>query len=246
MQAGVPLFKAKTTGYPTSANQASSFHLHWQLPSGTGPVVAAAVQLMVEAAPPVPDLYFWALQASFTGGGSRRHGGAHLGLQWNRRHPGNLAANWGGYAPSGSILEGTASPLPSTPRDPNTRDFDWAPGRAHTLRIAPDPGDEGGWVGTIDGVRIRTLLAGGERLDGLMVWSEVFARCDAPPVAVRWSGFRAETADGQVVAPTALSVNYQRRDAGGCDNTTVVAADDGIWQVTNSERLVPQGARLAL
>jgi hypothetical protein len=241
----VALFKTRTTGYPTSANRASSFHLHWALPSGTGPIVAAGVQLLVEEAPPVPDLYFWAMQASFVGSGGRPHGGAHLGLQWNRRHPGNLAANWGGYAPSGKILDGSPSPLPSTPKDPNTRDFPWEPGRLHTLRVARDPYDEG-WVGTIDGVRIRTLQTGGDHLDGLMVWSEVFARCDAPTVRVRWSGFRAETADGQVVAPTALSVNYQRREAGGCDNTTVVAADDGIWQLTNSERLIPQGARLAL
>lgn len=245
MHAGVALFKARTSGYPTSANRASSFHLHWALPRGTGPVVAAGVQLLVEEEPPVQDLYFWALQASFTGPGGRSFGGAHLGLQWNRRHPGCCAANWGGYSPSGKILDGSASPLPSTPRDPNTRDFDWEPARVHRLRIAQDPSGDG-WVGTIDGVRIRTLHTGGDRLDGLMVWSEVFARCDAPPVRVRWSGFRAETADGQVVAPTALSVNYQRRDVGGCDNTTVVVADDGVWQITNSERLIPQGARLAV
>ena len=59
---------------------------------------------------------------------------------------------------------------------------------------------EGGWAGTVGGVRVRTLAAGGDRLDALMVWSEVFARCDAPPVAVRWSGFRATTAQGRVVA----------------------------------------------
>jgi hypothetical protein len=241
-----PGARARVAGYPTSSNKASSLHLQWELPGGTGPVVAASVELTVEAEPPVPELYFWALQASFVDGSGRRHGGGHLGLQWYEPHPGSRAANWGGYGPGGRVLDGSASPLPSATGNPNTRDLWWEPGQPHTLTIerADEPG--GGWAGTIDGVRVRTLGAGGDRLDALMVWSEVFARCDAPPVAVRWSGFRATTADGQVVAPAAVRVNYQSRADGGCDNTTALPDGDAVRQVTAAERRVPQGARLPL
>jgi hypothetical protein len=248
VQSLAPGARARVSGYPTSSNRASSLHLAWELPAGTGPVVAASVELTVETEPPVPELYFWALQASFVDGAGRRHGGGHLGLQWHQPHPGSRAANWGGYAPSGRVLDGSASPLPSATGNPNTRDLWWQPGRSHTLTIEPaDAGEPGaGWAGAVDGVRVRTLHAGGDRLDALMVWSEVFARCDAPPLAVRWSGFRATTADGYVVAPVAVRVNYQRRSDGGCDNTTALADGDGIRQVTATERVVPQGARLPL
>jgi hypothetical protein len=235
---------ARVAGYPTSANRASSLHLFWELPAGTGAVVGASVALVVEAAPSVPDLYFWALQASFVDGAGRRHGGGHLGLQWHRPHPGSRAVNWGGYGPDGRTLDGSESPLPSATRNPNTRDLWWEPGRPYTLTI--EPAAEGGWAGTVDGVRVRRLDAGGDRLDGLMVWSEVFARCDAPPVAARWSRFRATTAQGEVVAPVALHVNYQGRADGGCDNSTVVAHGDAVSQITGTERAVPQGARLPL
>jgi hypothetical protein len=219
-------------------------HLRWELPQGVEPIVAAGVQLCVEAPPGVDELYFWALQASFRDFRGHAYGGAHLGLQWHPQHPGSRAANWGGYAPSGRVLDGSASALPSAPGNANTRDLWWEPGRTVALRIARAVG--GGWVGSVDGVTIRSLHAGGDVLDGLMVWSEVFARCDDPPVAVRWSGFWAETHLGQVVAPEAVVVNYQRRHDGGCDNTTALADDDGIRQITGVERQVPNGARLAL
>jgi hypothetical protein len=254
---------ARVTGYPTSSNRASSLHLRWELPKGTGPVVAASVVLDVEQEPPVDDLYFWALQASFVDRAGRRHGGGHLGLQWHRPHPGSRAVNWGGYGASGRELDGSGSALPSATGNPNTRDLWWEPGESRTLTIeradqadqadraeradGPD-GERGGWAGSVDGVRVRTLGAGGDRLDALMVWSEVFARCDAPPVAVRWSSFRATTADGEVVAPVAVHVNYQSHADGGCANTTsVLGAEPGtVRQVTGTDREVPQGARLVL
>ena len=235
---------SRVAGYPASPNRASSLHLHWELPAGSGDVVAASATLTVEAAPAVPELYFWALQASFVDGTGRRRGGAHLGLQWYPQHPGSRAVNWGGYGPDGGILDGSASPLPSATGNPNTRDLWWEPGQPYTLSI--ERAAEGGWAGTVGGVRVRTLAAGGDRLEALMVWSEVFARCDAPPVAVRWSGFRATTAQGRIVAPVAVHVNYQRRADGGCDNSTALAAGDAVRQITGTERLVPQGARLAL
>lgn len=244
--AGRPGAGERVSGYPTSSNRASSLHLAWELPPRAGPVVAAAVHLVVEAVPPVDELYFWALQASFQDRAGRRHGGAHLGLQWYAPHPGSRAVNWGGYAPGGGILPGTASALPSATDNPNTRDLWWEPGVAHTLAIAPAPGGGGGWAGSVDGTQVRTLAAGGDRLDGLMVWSEVFARCDDPSVAVRWSGFRATLASGEVVSPLALRVNYQRGSDGGCDNTTAVLDGDGVRQLTNAERQVPTGTRLPL
>lgn len=234
----------RVAGYPASSNRASSLHLRWELPAGAGPVVAASVALVVEAAPAVPDLYFWALQASFVDGAGGRRGGGHVGLQWHRAHPASRAVNWGGYGPDGRVLDGSPSPLPSATGNPNTRDLWWEPGRPYTLTI--ERAERDGWAGTVGGVRVRTLEAGGDRLDGLMVWSEVFARCDAPPVAVRWSGFRATTTDGRVVAPDAVHVNYQRHADGGCDNSTALANGDAVRQITGTERVVPQGARLPL
>ena len=86
--------RGRVTGRPTSANGASSMHLHWELPSGR--FVALSVDIEVEDTPRVTDLYFWAVQANFGDQGGET-GGAHLGLQWNRRHPDNTAVNWGGY-----------------------------------------------------------------------------------------------------------------------------------------------------
>ena len=234
----------RTTGYPTSSNRASSMHLFWELPPGGAPIVAASARLLVEATPPVDELYFWALQGSFTDGGGHKHGGAHLGLQWHASHPGSRAANWGGYAPGGGILPGSESALPSATGNANTRDLWWEAGEPHTLTIERSAG--GGWAGSVDGARLRTLAAGGDRLDGLMVWSEVFARCDAPPVAVRWSGLTATDADGVVRSPVAVRVNYQRRADGGCDNTTAEPDGDGVRQLTATPRRVAQGARLPL
>jgi len=63
---------------------------------------------------------------------------------------------------------------------------------------------------------------------------------------VRWSGFRATTMQGRVVEPVAVHVNYQRRADGGCDNSTALADRGAVRQITGTERLVPQGARLPL
>lgn len=236
--------KPRVAGYPTSPNHASSMHVRWELPAGTGSLMAASVALVVESTPAVADLYFWALQASFVDSAGRRHGGGHLGLQWHSLHPGSRAVNWGGYGPDGGALAGSDSPLPSATGNRNTRDLWWEPGRPYTLAI--QRAAESGWVGTVDGVAVRRLAAGGDRLDTLMVWSEVFARCDAPAVAVRWSQFRATTHGGRVVAPVALHVNYQRRADGGCDNTTALLDGHGVRQITGTRRRVPQGTRLAL
>lgn len=93
---------------------------------------------------------------------------------------------------------------------------------------------------------IRHLEAGGDRLVAPVVWSEVFARCEAPSVSVRWSALEGRTAAGGRVTPRGLSVSYQARAAGGCDNTTVRLDEQGggAVQTTNTERVVAGGQLL--
>ncbi|HET7489501.1 MAG TPA: hypothetical protein VFJ85_16360 [Acidimicrobiales bacterium] len=236
------------SGRPTSANGASSFHLTWLLEQVALVEVSAVLEVVVP--PAVGSLYFWALQVSFLDGATSR-GGAHTGLQWNARHPGGTAVNWGGYEPGGGLLRGTESSLPSAPHDPNTRDYPWRPHSPYRLRVSPSPGlPPGHWqaevtdLGSGEATVVRHLAAGGDRLGSPVVWSEVFARCDDPSVTVRWSGLQARTADGTVVTARGLSVNYQARSAGGCDNTTAALDGDGVLQTTNAERTVAQGAVL--
>jgi hypothetical protein len=213
----------------------------------SAPLIGVQATFEVVTPPQVDHLYFWALQASF-GDGRRSHGGAHLGLQWNNRHPGNTAANWGGYHHSGRELDGSPSLLPSTPNDPNTRDFAWRPGSRYRFRITRV---EDGWRGEIadlDGGRsvvVRDLYAPGNQLIAPMVWSEVFAACDDPQVIVRWSGFGALTLDREVLRAPAVRVNYQAYEAGGCSNTASMLDGAGLVQVTNAERTVPQGSVLS-
>jgi hypothetical protein len=238
--------QARTRGFPPSGNGASSFHLGWQLPPGAGHLLEAAVILEVTHPPVVDDLYFWALQVDFPGAG-----GAHLGLQWNRAFPGFGAVNWGGYAPNGTLLSGTASPLPSTPGDPNTRDYRWRPERAYRLRVRRIGEDL--WRGDVTDLAtdetavVRDLRAPSRFLARPMVWSEVFARCDDATVRVRWSDFAVVTERGDRISPNALAVNYQPHADGGCANTTsVLDIGGGVLQVTNSERSTRQGTVLPL
>lgn len=241
--------RPRVRGRPTSANGASSFHLTWLLAPGDELVEVAAV-LEVVVPPAVDRIYFWALQAGFAGAGAGG-GGAHVGLQWNPRHPGGTAVNWGGYAPDGSVLDGTGSDLASTPHDPNTRDYPWRPGRPYRLRVSPSPGRPGHWQGEVTDVVegrttvIRHLAGGGDRVVGPVVWSEVFARCDDPSVSVRWSGLEGATASGARVTPRGLSVGFQARAAGGCDNTDVRLDGAGVVQTTNVTRTVATGAVIA-
>src|SRR5947209_2169378 len=83
--------RMRTTGRPTSSNRASSFHLHWKMPTAEK-FTEVSVTIEVLVPPAVPELYFWALQAGFSGGGA-----AHTGLQWFPEGSGRPAVNWGGY-----------------------------------------------------------------------------------------------------------------------------------------------------
>jgi hypothetical protein len=236
--------RGRTSGYPSSSNRASSFHLRWDgLPPDVA-LVEVSADLEVIEAPRVAELYFWALQASFAG--QAGSAAAHLGLQWYPPHPGSTAVNWGGYGPGGGILDGTASPLPSATGNPNTRDLAWEPGRRYRLAIGPGA-RPGWWRGSVDGVVVRELHGGGDRLAAPIVWSEVFARCDAPPVTVRWSDLAARTATGTIVEPATVAVSYQHARDGGCDNTSVLADGPGAFiQRTATPRQVPPGAMLRL
>lgn len=244
---------ARTTGIPPSANGASSFHLGWVL---TGGFDAAAVTLEVLEPPTVPRLYFWALQVDVDGVVGRA-GGAHLGLQWHPQYPGSTAVNWGGYHAAGGELQGSGSALPSTLGNPNTRDLSWAPQRPYRLRVervadpgaADLPGGWSAWRGSVEDllgggpVVVRDLYLPGDTIVGITMWSEVFARCDDPPVAVRWSDPVATVGTTEVV-PAAWSVNYQSHQQGGCANTDSSVDGTGALQRTAVPRRTRQGTHL--
>ncbi len=238
-----------TRGRPRSGNGASSFHLVWVVPEG--PWVEAEAALEVVEPPSTPDLVFWALQASFVDPpslGGRRHGGGHLGLQWYAAHPGSTAVNWGGYGPDGRELSGSPSSLPSATGNRNTRDFAWRAGRRYRLGIAAAP--TGGWRGTViddagEGTIVRDLHAGGTRLDGLVVWSEVFADCDVPAGVVRWTGLRVRDDRGAWVDVARVRVEYQAVADGGCVTTDARVVGDAFEQRTDVVRGTPPGTVLA-
>ncbi len=234
----------RTSGRPPSGNGASSFHVWWEIEE---PLREASAVLEVIEPPTVNRLYFFALQASFWG--DKHEGGAHTGLQWNPRFPDLRAVNWGGYNRNGSILDGTTSPLPSSPNDPNTRDFAWQPNCRYRLSIGPST-EPGSWPARIQGldtgedILIRELSCAGDHLRSPVVWSEVFADCDHPPVAIRWSELRATAISGTLIRVSRGRVSYQSHSAGGCANTTVLADRDGFVQRSSSERTTRQDTEI--
>lgn len=239
--------RERTSGLPPSANGASSLHVWWECP---GPLREVAVTLEVLVPPSVPWLHFWALQVAVVDGG-RRTGGGHLGLQAARWHPGGTAVNWGGYAEGGGELDGTPPSLPSAPGNANTRDFAWLPRRPYRLRVAPG-GKAGCWRGEVTDLAsgevtvVRELWCPGSALADPVVWSEVFAPCDAPGTAVRWSDPVAVTTAGAVVLPPAVRATYQSVADGGCSNSATFLDGGAVVQATSTERRVPHGTRLPL
>jgi hypothetical protein len=223
-------------GSPQSPNGASSFHLIWDVPTNA-PVVEVSARLTVLGEPAVKRLYFWALQVTFDDGG-----GAHVGLQWLPSGGGGgrvvRSANWGGYEADGRELAGSPGG--------NTQPFEWEVGLPYTLRVRRvETGWEGSVVGgTGGGAWSRVVVAGGDSLRGPMVWSEVFARCDDPPVRVRWDQLRVVTLDGSEMKPTAVRVSYQSAADGGCPNTDVEVDGDGLVQACGVPRTVEAGASL--
>jgi hypothetical protein len=225
-------------------------HLGWDI---HGPLAGVSVDLTVFDPPTVSELYFWALQADFVDEAGTPAGGAHLGLQWHPSYPGSTAVNWGGYHDSGGELEGTDSDLRSAAGNPNTSDYPWRPRRPYRLTIGParrTGSSTWAWPGTVldvtDGSEtlVRELFVPAGLIGGVVVWSEVFARCDDPTVTVRWSDPTAIRLDGTPATPARASVNYQSHEDGGCANTNSWAAAGGLWQATDTERLTPQGTLL--
>ena len=153
--------------------------------------------------------------------------------------------NWGGYDRSGFVLSGTPSPVPSTPHDPNTRDFAWVSGARYRLTIGPQPPDVRDWphwpariegLDTGEDLVVRELICDGDHLRAPVVWSELFTRCDDPSIEVRWSEPRAVTLEGAVLQVDRGRVTYQAHRAGGCTNTTVETDEIGIVQRSGCER----------
>jgi hypothetical protein len=205
-------------------------HLWWEptQPATTTDHVEATLEIIEP--PTVDRLYFWALQATFVDRHGRALAGAHLGLQWYGAHPGSTAVNWGGYRQGGGELDGTMSPLPSATGNPNTRDFRWRPHTPYRLRIDVDGTGSITDTTSADTTIVRRLHIGGDAvgLASPVVWSEVFAACDDPSAAVRWSDLDP--------APRATRLTYQSFEDGGCTNT-----DNGFVQRTNTRRITPAG-----
>lgn len=244
---GPGLAPSRVSGPPTSSNGASSFHLTWEVPPL--PLAEVAVTFEVLEPPTVAELYFWALQVSFHDGPSRV-GGAHFGLQYHPSYPANGAVNWGGYRDGGGELAGSGSALPSALDNPNTKTYAWAPGRRYRHRVHRSP--ERGWRGSItdletgDETVVRDLWVDAYSLASPMVWSEVFADCDHPSTAVRWTELDAIALDGTAITATSVRLNYQTNADGGCANTNTSTDVVGFVQRTTTERTNPTGSRLTL
>lgn len=250
----MPPVARRTTGHPPSGNGASSFHLYWPAPpAGRGPATSVCATLEVLTPPSTPDLFFWALQASFqpADGGAAPAAGAHLGLQHNPACAGARAANWGGYDVDGTILRGTPLASPAPLACGNTGGFEWEAGRRYRLEIGPRAAD--GWPGAVTDVEsgarteLRRLDAGGEALGAVVMWSEVFAECGAPRVEARWSGMKWGFADGSEAVVEKVVVGYQKFEDGGCCNTESCLDEVGVVQRTAvKERTVQSGYTLLL
>lgn len=248
-----PGVRERVSGSPASASGASSFHLWWDVPYGER-LTAASVTLQVTRRPDLDRLVFFALQVAFVKPGS---GGAHLGLQHHPAFPGQSAVNWGGYDPDGDHLTGSASPLPSTRDDPNTRDFPWYADRPYQLAIErlEDDGAEAEisrWRGTVtdlvsgEQAVVRELHTPGRYLRAPVVWIESFAPCDAPRFEAQWSNATVVTDGGDVRSVRRMRVDYQPHAAGGCTNTNSLVEGVSFVQRTAQLRTTKPGTTLSI
>ena len=223
----------------------SGFHLWWHGVPSDEPVISCSVVLEVLVPPAVPTLYFWALQASFLDGSGRSYGAAHTGLQWNPRHPGGRAVNWGGYAQAadvGSVLDGSDSPLDGIPGDRNTRNFAWLASVPYRFTIHPGVAGRvelpDGDPGPCRQIGHRGRPAG-DRLGGFVMWSELFCRGRDPSSAVRWSQPQALTASGRTIVPRSLHATFP--DGREWRDLDVLVDGVGVQQVTTTGRTLRGG-----
>jgi hypothetical protein len=245
----VKWFQRRPRPAPQWHGRATSAHLWFDgVPSGVWRSVSATLEVLTP--PSSQHLYFWALQASFADGAGRHFGAAHTGLQWNPRHPDTRAVNWGGYAAAAnvhSVLDGTRSSLPGIPGDENTRNYPWQPGVGYRFTI--DRGEQG-WRSTVverstgTATVIRELYADGDRLDGFVVWMEIFAPCDAPPTVVRWSDLEvADPATGRRAPIRSVRTSFPD-SPGDCTNNDSRLDQYGWLQLTNDQRTSRTGVSL--
>ena len=234
-------FRSRVRRVAPASNGPTSAHL-WFDDVPPGPWRSASATLEIVTEPAAAHLYFWALQASFSDDSGTSFGAAHTGMQWNPRHPGGRAVNWGGYgraADVSSVLDGTHSSLPGIPGDENTRNFPWRAGVGYRFTI--DRGEHG-WRSTVTDTStgeptvIRELFAAGDRLTGFVVWMEIFAPCAAPPTVARWSDL--EVADERRSSTHRVhAVRTSFPDAaGGCTNNDSRVDGGGWLQLTNDRR----------
>jgi hypothetical protein len=244
-------FKSRARPVGDRHSGPTSAHLWFDdIPPGPWRTVSATLEVITE--PTAASLYFWALQASFTDGRGTSFGAAHTGLQWNPRHPGGRAVNWGGYRAASnvnSVLDGTRSQLPGIPGDENTRNFAWRSLTGYRFTISK--GDRG-WRSTVEDVGtgqrtlIRELFAEGDRLNGFVVWMEIFAPCDAPPTMVRWSDLElSDETRGARHHVDSVRTNFADV-AGSCRNNDSRLTDAGWLQVTNDRRTTRSAQTLTL
>jgi hypothetical protein len=117
---------------------------------------------------------------------------------------------------------------------------------------APGYDGRGGWVGDVtdlaSGVRtvVRELHASGTALESPMVWSEVFADCDAPGTAVRWRDLMLVSSSGERLLVGTVTVNYQSVTDGGCMTTNASADSSGFVQTTGTTRSTPAARRMSV
>jgi hypothetical protein len=236
----------RTVGPPTSSNGASSFHLFWTIPPV--PLSEVRATITITEAPRTPHLYFWALQASFADSSDRGLGAGHLGLQHHPDYDRGGALNWGGYHDGGGELSGSTSLLGSAVGNPNTSNFVWVPGRAYRYRIHRSP--ERGWRGSItdlgsgEETMARDLWIEADHLSHPMVWSEVFAPCDAPAVEVVWTDLHGLDRENRRIDPVDFVTNYQRVADGGCSNTSIHVDGTALIQRTSTARTTPSQTRI--
>jgi hypothetical protein len=93
---------------------------------------------------------------------------------------------------------------------------------------------------------VRELFVAGSTIEAPMVWSEVFADCDAPTTIVRWSDLELTSADGSRSSVRTVRTNYQTVVDGGCSHSNSAVASDAFEQVTSTPRTTPAGSRLTL
>ncbi|MFZ1434141.1 MAG: hypothetical protein WAR61_12500 [Candidatus Microthrix parvicella] len=154
--------------------------------------------------------------------------------------PGGYPDDWDGYRAGSKHLSGAAAPTGFTAWRATITPLE---GSREELNELSEPQSQQPQV-------IRDLWAPGDLLVSPMVWSEVFARCDADSVRVAWAEPVGIDERGQEHRATSARVNYQAVGDGGCTNTnvvTLVTPDGPAWvQTTNAERTTPQGASLRL